>query len=269
MKTVRVLTMLWVGVALAGTAAAQREVSLASLKLERTVVLKANTHHVQGIVVDGGTLWVTSVEREARKGRLHRFTLDGSEAAGAAVEIQQGERFHPGGLDHDAVSVWIPLAEYRRESSAVIERRDKRTLRAIASWEVADHLGCVARLPQGVIAGNWDSRLLHRITVSDGAPVFTSVRRDSNPSTVRYQDMKYRDGWLIGSGVVTREQGAIEWLHPESLKVAARIACGRTDRGVVYTNEGMDVADRRLYLLPEDAPSRLFVFVLPDGWPTK
>jgi hypothetical protein len=266
---VRAAKLLWAVAVLSASAAAQPQVPLASLKLERTVELKANTHHVQGIVVDGGTLWVTSVERESRKGGLHRFTLESGEAAGAPVEIQQGERFHPGGLDHDAVSVWIPLAEYRRESSAVIERRDKRTLRAIASWEVADHLGCVARLPQGVIAGNWDSRLLHRITVSESAPVFTPVRKDSNPSTVRYQDMKYRDGWLIGSGVVTREQGAIEWLHPESLKVAARIVCGRTDRGVVYTNEGMDVANGRLYLLPEDAPSRLFVFALPENWPRR
>jgi hypothetical protein len=208
------------------------------------------------------------VERETRKGRLHRFSLETGEAT-AAVEIQQGEQFHPGGLDHDASTLWIPLAEYRRESSAVIERRDKRTLRAIASWPVADHLGCLARLPEGVIAGNWDSRLLHRISVAGGPPVFAPVRKDSNPSAVRYQDMKYRGGWLIGSGVLGQGQGAIEWLHPESLEAAARILCGRTDRGVVYTNEGMDVANGRLCLLPEDAPSRLFVFVLPENWPRR
>jgi hypothetical protein len=81
--------------------------------------------------------------------------------------------------------------------------------------------------------------------------------------------MKYRDGWLIASGVLNQGQGAIEWLDPQSLKIAARILCARTDRGVVYTNEGMDVLGGFLYLLPEDSPSRLFVFALPEPWPPR
>ena len=35
---------------------------LADLKLVETVALEGETHHVQGIVVDGTSLWVSSVD---------------------------------------------------------------------------------------------------------------------------------------------------------------------------------------------------------------
>jgi hypothetical protein len=35
-----------------------------------------------------------------------------------AVEVQQGERFHPGGIAADAESVRIPVAQYRPNSLA-------------------------------------------------------------------------------------------------------------------------------------------------------
>ena len=41
-----------------------------------------------------------------------------------------------------------------------------------------------------------------------------------------------------------------------------RVRAGKTDRGVSLTNEGMTFRGGKLYLLPEDDPSRLFVFDL-------
>jgi hypothetical protein len=38
------------------------------------------------------------------------------------------------------------------------------------------------------------------------------------------------------------------------------VSSGVTDRGLPYTHEGMTIRGGRLYLLPEDDPSRLFVF---------
>ena len=66
----------------------------------------------------------------------------------------------------------------------------------------------------------------------------------------------------MGGGVRSREEGAIDWLDPATLTLARRITAGRTGRGVLYTNEGMAIRGGKLYLLPEDGPSRLFVYRL-------
>jgi len=58
--------------------------------------------------------------------------------------------------------------------------------------------------------------------------------------------------------------GAIDWLEPADLRLIRRVRAGKTNLGVTFTQEGMAVAEDRLYLLPEDAPNRLFIFALPQ-----
>src|SRR5215204_1852940 len=96
-------------------------IALADLPLVRTLELRGTTHHVQGIDLDDRRLWVTSVDREARKGYLHEFALPSGELT-RTVEVGVGERFHPGGMARDGDSLWIPVAEYRRESTATIQK---------------------------------------------------------------------------------------------------------------------------------------------------
>ncbi len=55
---------------------------LGDLLLVRTVQLSGTTHHVQGIDFDETRLWVTSVDRAARKGYLQEFSLPGASYAG-------------------------------------------------------------------------------------------------------------------------------------------------------------------------------------------
>jgi hypothetical protein len=55
--------------------AARAEESLRQWHLETTLPLQATLHHVQGIDVEGGILWVSSVDRAAQKGYLSRFDL--------------------------------------------------------------------------------------------------------------------------------------------------------------------------------------------------
>ena len=66
----------------------------------------------------------------------------------------------------------------------------------------------------------------------------------------------------MASGNLSRDLGAIDWIDLDRLRLLRRVTAGKTDRGVRYTNEGMAVRGDRLYLLPEDGPSRLFVFDL-------
>jgi hypothetical protein len=86
------------------------------------------------------------------------------------------------------------------------------------------------------------------------------VRKIENRTGNRYQDIKITGGKLVASGKLSAREGAIDWLDLETFGLIRRITAGRTDRDVVYTNEGMALRGTRLYLLPEDGPSRLFVF---------
>jgi hypothetical protein len=64
-------------------------------------------------------------------------------------------------------------------------------------------------------------------------------------------------GSLFAGGLREKGRGAIDRLDPKTLGLVARQDVGTTDRGVVFTNEGMTLRGGHLYVLPEDAPSRL------------
>lgn len=235
-------------------AMAQTPRALSSLRRFGITELENRTHHVQGIVVHRGMLWVSSVGDG--EGFLHKFELATGKHL-TTMPVHDGKRFHVGGIDRDGDSLWVPVAEYRKNSASTMLQVDMRTLAIRGRFEVDDHIGCVAVLEDRLIGGNWDSR---QFFSWDRAGKL--IEKRENPHAVAYQDLKFRDGQLIASGNVSRDEGAIDWLDPATLALRRRIHCGKTDRGVRYTNEGMDVADRKLYLLPEDGPSRLFVFQL-------
>jgi hypothetical protein len=220
----------------------------------QTIELKGTTHHVQGIDLDATRLWVTSVDQDAKKGYLHEFALPSGELR-RTVEVGTGTRFHPGGMARDGDSLWLPVAEYRRESSAIIQQRNAKTLELEMQFEVADHIGCVAAGPDFVVGGNWDSRLFY-VWDKHGK----LLRNLENSAGNAYQDLKFVDGKLVGGGLLPGKVGAVDWLEWPSLRLEKRVQAGKTDRGVPYTNEGMAVRGDRLFLLPEDGPSRLFEF---------
>jgi hypothetical protein len=232
--------------------------ALSELPLVKTIELKGTTHHVQGIDLDaqGTRLWVTSVDRAAKKGYLHEFSLPSGELR-RTVEVGLGERFHPGGMARDGESLWIPVAEYRRESSATIQRRNAKTLELEGQFEVGDHIGCVAAGAEGLIGGNWDSRIFYVWERSGKL-----LRKVENSTPNGYQDLKFAGGQLVGGGLLPGRVGAIDWMEWPSLKLVKRMEAGKTNRGVPFTNEGMAVGAGRLWLLPEDGPSRLFEFRL-------
>jgi hypothetical protein len=139
----------------------------------------------------------------------------------------------------------------------MIQRRNKNTLELEAQFAAADHIGCVAVDGSRVYGGNWDSRQIY-VWDRDGQLIETR----ENTSGTSFQDTKARSGYLIGGGL-RPGGGSIDWLDARDLRLLRRIRVGKTDRGVMMTREGMAVAGDRLYLLPEDGPSRLLVFPLP------
>jgi hypothetical protein len=223
----------------------------------RVLALQTRTAHVQGIDTDGVHLWVTSVDRATRKGYLQEFAVADGRLE-RSVEVQDGARFHPGGIAADADSIWIPVAEYRASSTAVIQRRSKRTLALDFQFPVPDHIGCVAVTPQLIIGGNWDSRDFY---VWDHRGKL--IRKVAATSGNAYQDMKVHDGQLVASGLLSGGRAAVDWLEISAMTLIHRVPLGNTDRSLPLTREGMTVFENRLWLLPEDGDSRLFVFDLP------
>jgi hypothetical protein len=235
---------------------AQSAQTLDELPLLRVIGLKGKTYHVQGIEADADRLWVTSVDKSTQSAWLQEFSLPEGELI-REVKVQDGARYHPGGMSGAGDSLWIPVAEYKANSASVIQKRSKRTLAVEKQFAVQDHIGCVAVHGDTVIGGNWDSRDLY-FWNTDGK----LLRKVPNPTQTRFQDMKAAGEMLVGSGGLPGGGGAIEWIDLAALKPVKRITVGKTDRGASFTREGMLIRGDELMLLPEDDPSRLFVFRL-------
>jgi hypothetical protein len=223
--------------------------------LLRTVPLAATLDHPQGITAsaDGGTWYVSSVLRKEQKGLLVAFRAsDGSVVQ--RVEVQDGPRYHPGGLARSGDVIWVPVAEYRNASTSVIQARDARTLALQRSFAVADHIGAVAVTTAGALIGcNWDARVFYEWNF-DGV----ETQKVDHLGAARYQDLHWTGETLLAGGLLG-DDGVIDTLEWPSLDLRERIVVGKTDRGVVVTHEGLAVAGKELLLMPEDDPSRVFV----------
>jgi hypothetical protein len=231
-----------------------QSVSFGEWRLARMLPLKGPTNHVQGIDFDAHILWVTSVDSANRKGYLREFSLTSGEVI-RSVEVQEGDCIHPGGIATDMGSIWVPVAEYRPNSSSLIQKRNKRTLGIEGAFGVSDHIGCVATTAEYVIGGNWDSREFY---VWDRAGKL--VRKVANTTENAYQDMKFEGGLLVASGLLPDSTGAIDWIEVPSFHLVRRLKVGITERQIPFAREGMAIRGKQLLLLPEDDPSRVFIF---------
>src|SRR5687768_10296410 len=91
-------------------------------------------------------------------------------------------------------------------------------------FAVADHIGCIAVTPEFLIGGNWDSRDFY---VWDHQGKL--IRKVSSATGNAYQDMKFRDGQFVASGLLAGRGAAIDWLDP-SMSLHHRPRLGSTDR---------------------------------------
>jgi len=234
-------------------------------RLLGTLALSGQLFHVQGVEVDSAHIWVTSADRWSGRGYIHEFDRASGKIV-RRVELTDGPRFHPGGISMHGNSIWVPVAELRAHSSAVLVEIDKTTMQVRRKIRVADHLGCVAASDRMLIAGNWDSRQLYLFDLTGAQP----VRVVRNPTRTRYQDMKLVGNKLVAGGLLTGRSGAIEWIDVPTMQVARSLQTGATtgtglfNPAKAYTGEGMAVEGRDLYLVPEDGPSRVYHFRMDE-----
>ena len=148
-----------------------------------TLPLNFPTHHPQGMVRVGERLYVTSVEiieatqrypalregldRSAGRGRGHLFEIDLQGNLKRQITLGEGDVYHPGGIDYDGRNIWVPVAEYRPNSRAILYRVDPATLQATEVLRAADHIGGVVRDTEtNTLHGvSWGSRRLYRWTL--------------------------------------------------------------------------------------------------------
>ncbi|MFI5711884.1 DUF6454 family protein [Kribbella sp. NPDC051620] len=190
--------------------------------------LKFPTYHPQGFALVGDRIYLSSVEvleapvpypvpvdgydRTPGKGIGHVFVLDRQGNLLKDIRVGEGTAYHPGGIDYDGENVWVPTAEYRPNSRAVVYKINPRTYRVSEQFRVKDHVGGVVRDRRtGLVHGvSWGSRTLYAWTAA-GKQV------DAQPNQshlLDYQDCDYvsRSKQLCGgvTGLKTPTGGNFE-----------------------------------------------------------
>src|SRR5690606_5982478 len=148
------------------------------------IPLDFETYHPQGFAAVGDRLFLSSVEvieppvrypepdedgydRSPGKGIGHVFVLtrDGELIRDIEVgEGPQGTIYHPGGIDFDGRDLWVPVAEYRPDSDAIVYRIDPDTYEVTEEFGYRDHVGGVVvdRVTREVHGVTWGSRRMVR-----------------------------------------------------------------------------------------------------------
>jgi Family of unknown function (DUF6454) len=148
------------------------------------IPLDFETYHPQGFAVVGDKLFLSSVEvieppvrypepdengydRSPGKGIGHVFVLtrDGELLRDIVVgRGPDGTIYHPGGIDFDGRDLWVPVAEYRPDSRAIVYRIDPETYEVSQEFGYRDHVGGVVvdRVTREVHGVTWGSRRMIR-----------------------------------------------------------------------------------------------------------
>ena len=169
--------------------------------------LKLNfpTYHTEGLVITPNHLFLSAVQiieptqkyptpvdgydRTAGKGIGHLFVMDRQGHLQKDITLGEGDMYHPGGISYDGTNVWVPVAQYRPNSSAIIYRVDANSLAVHKQFQVNDHIGGIVRdqTNGNLVGNNWGSRRFYEWT-ADGKQIRSW---DNNSFFTDYQDCQY------------------------------------------------------------------------------
>ena len=186
-------------------------------QLTKKVKLNFPTFHTEGMAYSNDHIFLSAVEileptvkyptpqggydRTPGKGRGHLFVMDKDGNLQRDIVLGEGDMYHPGGIDFDGTNVWVPVAQYRPNSSAIIYRVNAQTLAVHKQFEVSDHFGGIVMDKQtGHLVGNtWGSRRFAEWN-TDGKQLATW---DNPDFFIDYQDCKYVPNAKMLCGGVT------------------------------------------------------------------
>lgn len=257
------------------------------------------THHPQGMVKVGDTLFVSSVEvrvptvrfdkprdgydRDTGQGVGHLFKMTMTGALVSDLTLGEGSMYHPGGIDYDGRHIWVSVAEYRPNSRSIVYRIDPENMKATEMFRYPDHLGAIVHDTDDrtLNAVSWGSRRFYRWTLGrDGRVTNATVppetlRRLNRSHYVDYQDCKYAGGRrMLCSGVteIRTSAGAAPFRLGGLDLIDLRD--GRPIHQVpilLWTPAGLDMTHNpawfepsgtgiRAYFMPEDNSSTVYVY---------
>jgi hypothetical protein len=268
-----------------------------------TIPLSFPTFHPQGMVKIGETFFVSSVEvqqatrrfpqpidgfdRDPGRGVGHLFKVDAKGALIADLTLGEGSIYHPGGIDFDGTSIWVPVAEYRPNSRSIVYRVNPETMTATEVFRFGDHLGALVhdtedRTLHGV---SWGSRRFYRWTLDRRGRVTDATTtpdrlRTLNPSHyIDYQDCKYAESHrMICTGVTELRPspdsppfrlGGIDVINLKDHRPVHQAPL------LLWTPRGLDMTHNpvwleatatglRGYFMPEDDVSTIYVYETKD-----
>lgn len=243
-------------------------------------VLQFDAHHPQGMIKLGDTFYLSSVEilerpkedksggkRTTGQGRGYLFQFDVNGRLLRQMSLGQGTVYHPGGVDGDAKSLWVPVAEYRPYSQSIIYRVDLEKWQAVEAFRVKDHIGGIVynHKKQTLIGLNWDTldfyewnlqgKLLRKVSNTDPSLAFQDCKFIPRQSILCGGTRKDK-----GGGVALVELGQFKTIH--ELTYAPR-----TPSKVVVTRNPMAIEKQgqklRSFFLPEDGFTTLYTYEFP------
>ena len=270
-----------------------------SWKLVASVPIGFVTHHPQGLVKIGQTLYVSSVEIKVPTrrfsqpidgydrdtgdgvGHLFKIRMDGSLIA----DLRLGEHtiYHPGGIDYDGKHIWVPVAEYRPNSRSIIYRVDPEKMTATEVFRFADHIGAIVHnTDDDTLHGvSWGSRRFYRWTLGHDGKVSNAttppekLRALNTSHYLDYQDCKYVAGArMLCTGVTELRQtptappfrlGGIDLVDLHDGRPLHQVPV------LLWTAGGLDMTHNpvwiepsatglRGYFMPEDDTSMLYIY---------
>jgi hypothetical protein len=257
------------------------------------------TFHPQGMVKIGDIFYISSVEitkpttkydqprdgydRDTGEGKGHLFKVDAKGNLLAALALGEGTIYHPGGIDFDGTSIFVPVAEYRPNSAAIIYKVDPKTMTAQEAFRYKDHLGGVIHdIGNNTLnAVSWGSRRFYTFKLDDkGAVSNAGVDRMKlaklNPSHyIDYQDCKYLgDSEMLCGGLTAYQMkkdgpkfslGGLEIVNLAANEPVYQVPVQLwTDSGLPMTQNPfwIEPTDKGLkaYFIPEDDKSTIYIY---------
>lgn len=170
------------------------------------IPLQFPTYHPQGMVKVDNFFYMSSVEVQKRpvngepgEGIGHLFKMDSTGKLLAQITLGEGTMYHPGGIDYDGKYIWIPVAEYRPNSQAIIYKVDPATLKSTEVLRFKDHIGGIVHntATNTLFGVSWGSRNFYQWSLTKQEKVSNShispdQLRINNPSFyIDYQDCHY------------------------------------------------------------------------------
>jgi hypothetical protein len=263
--------------------------------LSASIPVSFKTFHPQGMVKIGDTFFVSSVEvtsqvkrffqmaggfdRDAGAGMGHLFKIDQTGNLIADLKLGEGAIYHPGGIDYDGRSIWVPVAEYRPNSRSIVYRVDPQTMKASEELRFADHIGAIVHDTDGraLYGVSWGSRRFYRWPLGPDGRVRKpdSPTQTLNPSHyVDYQDCKYVGGRrMLCTGVTEIRRrdtppfrlGGLDLVDLGDSRPVHQVPV------LLWTASGLDMthnpawleaagAGLRAYFMPEDDTSTIYVY---------